>query len=52
MDNQISDIKKSMEQKLEALRLKRKQLIANFKKQLEEQKILKLKDFILNKKAK
>jgi hypothetical protein len=49
MSNRISELKKEMETKLAELRLKRKNIIARFKKKLEEAKIEQIKNSILNK---
>jgi|GEM_PF-4686743 len=48
MTNKISEIKKNTELKLAKLRLKRKQLISQFKKNLEQEKIHQIKKSILN----
>lgn len=49
MSNRVSEIKKEMEIKLKELRLKRKNIIASFKKKLENAKIEQIKNSILNK---
>ncbi len=49
MSNRISEIKKEMEIKLAELRLKRKNIIASFKKRLEEEKIKQIRNSILGK---
>ena len=49
MANRISEIKKEMEMKLSELRFKRKNIIAQFKKKLEEAKIEQIKNSLLKK---
>lgn len=49
MSNRISEIKKEMETRLTELRLKRKNIIAKFKKKLEEAKIEQIRNSILGK---
>lgn len=48
MTNKISEIKRNTELKLVKLRLKRKQVISQFKRKLEEEKIQQIKNSILN----
>lgn len=49
MSSKISEIKKELQIKLSELRLKRKNIVARFKKKLEEAKIEQLKNSILKK---
>ncbi len=49
MSNHLSDMKKNVDIKLSELRTKRKGVVGNFKKKLEEAKIEQIKNSILNK---
>jgi len=49
MSNHLSDLKKNVDIKLSELRTKRKGVVGNFKKKLEEAKIEQIKNSILNK---
>ncbi len=49
MNKSISEIKKEMEAELTELRLKRKNVIAQFKKKLEQEKIKQIRNSILDK---
>ncbi len=49
MSNSISDLKKNVTIKLSELRTKRKGVVGNFKKKLEEAKIEQIKNSIFNK---
>jgi len=49
MSSRISELKKEMETKLYELRLRRKNIIARFKKKLEEVKIEEIKKSLLGK---
>lgn len=49
MTNNITEIKKEMEIKFAELRLKRRNIIAQFKKKLEEAKIAQIKHSVLSK---
>jgi hypothetical protein len=49
MSNKISEIKKELDIKLSELRLKRKAIIINFKKKLEEVKVEQIKNSISSK---
>lgn len=49
MPKRISDIKDNIEKKLFELRMKRKSVVGNFRKKVEEAKIEQIKNSILNK---
>ncbi len=49
MSIRISEVKEKVEKKLLELRLKRKSLVGNFRKKVEETKIEQIKNSILNK---
>lgn len=49
MSKRISDIKDNIKKKLLELRMKRKSLVGNFRKKVEEVKIEQIKNSILNK---
>lgn len=49
MSIRISEVKEKLEKKLLELRIKRKNLVGNFRKKVEETKIEQIRNSILNK---